>query len=66
MLSQCIKSGYVHPLIEQSLQEILRTQAADERELERKLREHHRGSMISNSLSEEYPKDNDCVFTLEL
>ena len=98
--SQCIKSGYVHPLTEQSLQDILRTKAADEHELERKLRELHRaaaaaepmeeeddwevsyhmnetgeksstnpchpagksprdGSMISNSLSEEYPEDDD-------
>jgi len=116
MKSQCIKSGYVHPLTEQSLRHILRTKAADEHELERKLREHHRaaaaakpmeedddwevsyhrkatgenssidpchpagtssgvpalvkstsdGSMISNSSSEEYPEDDDCVFTLEL
>ena len=114
--SQCVKSGYVHPLTEQSLKEILRTKAADEHELEGKLRELHRaaaaaepmeeeddwevsyhrnetvekpstdpchpagtpsgapalvksprdGSMISNSWSEEYPEDDDCVFTLEL
>ena len=121
MQSQCIKSGYVHPLTEQSLREILRTKAADERGLERKLREHHRaataaeptdddddwevsylgaatsenssintppgrpwhtvgtssgapalvkypsdGSMVSNFSSEEYPEDDDCVFSLEL
>ncbi len=65
MQSQCIKSGYVHPLTEQSLQEILRTKAADDRELERKLREHHRGPMIPNFSSEEYPEEDDCVFTLD-
>ena len=114
--SQCVKSGYVHPLTEQCLREILRTKAADEHELERRIRELHRaaaaaepmeeeddwevsyhgnetgekpstdpchpagtpsgapalvksprdGSMISNSSSEEYPEDDDCVFALEL
>ncbi len=95
----------------------MRTKAADEHELERKLREHYRAaaaaaepmkedddwvvsyhrkatgenssidpchpagtssgvpalvkstsndSMMSNFSSEEYPKDDDCVFTLEL
>ncbi len=66
MQSQCIKSGYVHPLTEQSLHEILRMKAADERELERKLREHHHGSMISNFSSEECPEEDDRFFSLEL
>jgi hypothetical protein len=54
MQSQCITSGYVHPLTEQSMQDILRTKAADEHELE------------GNSSSEEYPEDDDFVFSLEL
>ncbi|KAL3803918.1 hypothetical protein ACHAW5_010688 [Stephanodiscus triporus] len=115
MQSQCITSGYVHPLTEQSMRDILRTKAADEHELEGKLREHHRaaaelledddgwevsyydngkaaedvsgqscrpmgtssrapisvktpsnGSVISNSSSEEYPEDDEFVFSLEL
>ena len=56
MQSQCIKSGYVHPLTEHSLQEILRTKAADERELERKLREHHRAAVATEPMEE----DDDC------
>ncbi|KAL3823667.1 hypothetical protein ACHAXA_009772 [Cyclostephanos tholiformis] len=128
MQSQCIKSGYVHPLTKQSLQEILRTKAANDHEIERKLREHNQrdaataeatkddddewgvnyykkaganasvlhyensdvtprpyhpvgmspesvsalvkipsdGSMRTNSSSEGYPEDDDCVFNLEL
>ena len=129
MQSQCIKSGYVHPLTKQSLQEILRMKAANDHELERKLREHNQrdaaaaaesskddddewevtyykkagadasvlhyensdvtprpyhpvgmspesvsalvkipsdGSMLTNSSSEGYPEDDDCVFNLEL
>ena len=56
MQSQCIKSGYVHPLTKHSLQEILRTKAADERELERKLREHHRAAVATEPMEE----DDDC------
>ena len=51
--SQCIKSGYVHPLTEQSLQDILRKKAADEHELERKLRELHRAAAAAEPMEEE-------------
>ena len=57
MQSQCIASGYVHPLTKHSLQEILRTKAADERELERKLREHHRAAAATEPMEED---DDDC------
>jgi len=40
MQSQCINSGYVHPLTKKSLQDILKTKQADEDELEKSLREH--------------------------
>jgi len=53
MQSQCIKSGYVHPLTEQSLRQILRTKAADEHELERKLREHNRAAAAAAEPMEE-------------
>jgi hypothetical protein len=53
MQSQCIASGYVHPLTKHSLQEILRTKAADERELERKLREHHRAAAAAEPMEDD-------------
>ena len=53
MQSQCIKSGYVHPLTKHSLQEILRTKAADERELKRKLREHHHAAVATEPMEED-------------
>ena len=55
MQSQCIKSGYVHPLTQQSLHEVLRTKAANERELEGKLRDYrHPHAAVA-----EQPKDDD-------
>jgi hypothetical protein len=35
MQSQCVVSGYVHPLTKKSLQDILKTKQADERDLEK-------------------------------
>jgi hypothetical protein len=54
MQSQCIKSGYVHPLTKQSLHEVLRTKAANEHELEGKLRDHHH-----HRADAVHPKDDD-------
>ena len=53
MQSQCIKSGYVHPLTEQSLRHILRTKDADEHELERKLRKHYRAAAAAEPMEED-------------
>ena len=53
MQSQCIKSRYVHPLTEQNLRHILRTMAADEHELERKLREHYHAAAAATKPMEE-------------
>lgn len=39
MQSQCINSGYVHPLTRKSLEDILKTKQADQDELENSLRE---------------------------
>ena len=40
MQSQCLVSGYVHPLTRKSLQDVFKTKQANEEELEKKLHDH--------------------------
>jgi len=40
MQSQCLVSGYLHPLTRKSLHDILKTKQANEEELEKKLHDH--------------------------